>query len=191
MEVQARLDLPPGDAEELARILDCQADQLPEALSGYASAALKEYADMFLGQKVFRRGSDILEYRLFLLIQYALENCIPDEYSVCRLFQTTSSESRSLIRAIMSKYQYQLHDAVELSIQRHLKAATWHNDDAVYLLEINNKNLVDSLNTSLANIDGKLDQISKRRGTVSVYEVTKTSYDSLCTAYNITNEIEQ
>jgi hypothetical protein len=83
---------------------------------------------MFLGQKVFRRGSDILEYRLFLLIEKALEGQIPDEQVVSNLFQTTPTESRSLIRSVMSKYQYQLRGAIEYSIRAILENASKDND---------------------------------------------------------------
>jgi hypothetical protein len=117
MKIAFNIDLDKNDKEELAIILGCNSQELAQKLSLYGVAALREYITMFLGQKVFRRGSDILEYRLFLLIESALEGQIPDEQVVSNLFQTTSTESRSLIRSVMSKYQYQLREAIEDSIK--------------------------------------------------------------------------
>ena len=64
MDVTTNLELSNEDTEELARILDCNVHDLPDNLSDYCAAALMEYVSMFLGQKIFRRGSDINEYRL-------------------------------------------------------------------------------------------------------------------------------
>src|SRR6266702_5846176 len=99
MNVTAAIKLSADDQKELARILECHPKEMEKTLAPYTSAALTELVTMFLGQKVFSRGSDILEYRLLLLIQHAFANQIPDEQRVCRLFQTTATGSRSLIRS--------------------------------------------------------------------------------------------
>jgi hypothetical protein len=116
-DVKATLSLTQEDEAELTRVLGYKSGELSDVLASYASAALLEYVMMFLGQKVFTRGSDIREYRLLLLIQQVLGNHIPDEALVSRLFQCTTSESRALLRAVMSKYQSQSHGAAEQSIR--------------------------------------------------------------------------
>lgn len=72
---------------------------------------------MFIGQRVFTRGRDIQEYRLFLLIRGPFGNTIPDDQMVCDLFQTTT-QSRALVRSVMSKYQYELSQAIILTTGR-------------------------------------------------------------------------
>lgn len=176
MDVTTSIELPEPEQEELSKILGCDNDELAESLSKYTSAALVEYISMFLGQKVFRRGSDINEHRLFLLITHALGNRIPDEQEVCRLFQTSATESRALIRAVMSKYQYQLRNAIDASVRNVVETAQQNSEHSPYTVTVNSLNVVEELNRLLASIDGTLQQIAKKRGSVSTYEISPASY---------------
>ncbi len=56
MEVTANIQLTTEEKRELASILGCTQARIAESLQAHASAALKEYVSMFLGQKVFSRG---------------------------------------------------------------------------------------------------------------------------------------
>jgi hypothetical protein len=64
---------------QLAGTLRVAVDDLREHLEAHANAAVEEYVRMFLGQRVYTRGSDIREYRLLLLIRHALGGRIPSE----------------------------------------------------------------------------------------------------------------
>lgn len=180
MHITVDFDLEEGEEEELALILGCKRDELPQKLETHGSCALKEYIAMFLGKKVFRRGSDILEYRLFLLIQNFFNERIPDEQAISNLFQTTASESRSLIRSVMSKYQYQLRDAIDNSIKEILTIAEPQDDKgSVYHVNINSQNLIAVMNTILAKINGGLPAISKKTGCISTYIIDGDSFVEL------------
>lgn len=185
MDITTQLALTAEEKRELAAILDCTQAQLADTLADYASAALTEYVAMMLGKKVFRRGSDILEYRLFLLITKALGNEIPDEQAICRLFQATATESRSLIRSVMSKFQYQLKDAINASRKSIVESATSPGDGQAYTVTIHNKNMVDSLNVLLAERDGSLQPVAKKKESVSDYELSPASYAALKTILGI------
>ncbi len=179
MDVTAQITLTDSEKSELAAILNCTEAELPAQLRDYASAALAEYVSMILGQKVFRRGSDLLEYRLFLLITKAFGNKIPNEQDVCRIFQATASESRSLIRSVMSKFQYQIKTAIMASMNQVVNAATSQEEGAPYTVTIASRNLVDSLNVLLAERDGSLQPVLKKRGSVSDYQISPASYEAL------------
>lgn len=179
MEIKTTINLSKLEISDLANIFECNPSDLPDILSKYAAASLREYISMFVGQKVFKRGSDILEFRLLLMIEEAFENLIPDENKVSHLFQTTSTESRSLIRSIMSKYQYQLKVAIESSLKKIIKDAKQESKDADYAVVINSQNLVDELNLMLAQIDGSLPLVAKQRGSVSTYVIKPSSYKTL------------
>jgi hypothetical protein len=176
--------LTPEDEAELARVLGCKAGELPTQLAPFASAALKEYVMMFLGQKVFTRGSDIREYRL-LLIQEALGKGIPNETLVSRLFQSTTSESRSLLRAVMSKYQSQSHGAAEESIRDILRQAKQDGEGGRWLITVDNAIIVERLNRALAEKDGTLDKVKKHDASVSTYETLTSSYQALCQYFGV------
>jgi len=188
MDITATINISEQEQEELAQILGCNNANLAEELRKYASAALKEYVSMFLGQKVFKRGTDILEYRLFLLIEEAFDNKVPDEQDVCKLFQSTSTESRSLIRSVISKYQYQLKTALDKTIKAILNSATRENEHNPYTVTINSQNVVEELNRQLASIDGSLTPVAKKRGSVSIYEIKASSYARLCEKFGVNAE---
>ncbi len=179
MNVGAKLSLSQPELGALAQILDVKEEDLPKELEAYASAALFEYVTMFLGQKVFRRGSDLQEYRLLLLIDMVFDSMIPDEEAVCHLFQTTAAESRALIRRVMSKYQYQLKTAIDKTVKRVVKAATQDSESGSYSVAINSSSLVEELNRLLADIDGALQPVTKKRGSVSTFEISPASYAKL------------
>ena len=185
MEIKSILNLSSEEEEELAKILTCQKAELSNSLSPFSSAALEEMVSMFLGQKVFNRGTDLLEYRLFLLIIHAFDGKIPDEQEVSKLFQTTTTGSRSLIRAVMSKYQYQLKTTIENSLKNLLVNVTISEEKDSYTVSIHNLNLVDELNLILSEKDTNLPPVQKKRGSVSTYEILPSSYLKLCEYFNV------
>lgn len=179
MDISINLPLSKEEIKELARILVCSEQELPNRIKGFATASLREYIQMFLGQKVFNRGSDLREYRLFLLIEEAFGERIPNEQEVSHFFQTTATESKSLIRSVMSKYQYQLKAAIDTSLATIINSSEQDSNGAPYNVVINSQNLVDELNRILAEIDGSLPLVCKRRGSVSTYLIQPSSYARL------------
>lgn len=162
-----------GDREKLAEILQCYPDKLEEVLQPYARAAATEYVEMFLGQKVFTRGSDIREYRLFLLMREVFKR-LPTEQEVSDLFQTTETQSRGLIRSVMSKYQYELTDVLNKSMKDALEDAAQdrgadEGDD--WYITVSSEYIVEALNRLVAQRDGTLTRIVLRKGTASSYVI--------------------
>jgi len=185
MEVQVIINLSKNEETELAKILNSKKSNLSKSISPYASASVEEFITMFLGQKVFNRGSDIMEYRVFLLIKHAFNGRIPDEQEVSKLFQTTTTGSRSLIRAVMSKYQYQLKSIIDSTLTNLLENSTVSDERNSYLIAVHNLNLVEELNRELAEIDTNLPPVQKMRGSVSTYQISPSSYNKLCEKFNI------
>lgn len=184
MKIATNLKIDNEHQDELCRILGCSRSELSGELSKYASAALEEMITMILGQKVFNRGADILEYRLFLLILHVFNENIPDEQDVSKLFQTTSTGSRSMIRAVMSKYQYRLRAALEKSLKNLISGTSKSEEKDEHTISVHNLNLVDELNKDLAEIDANLPPVQKKRGSVSTYTISPSSYKRLCEKYS-------
>jgi hypothetical protein len=153
--------------------------QLEEVISKYAQAATIEYHDMFLGRKVFRRGSDIMEYRLVLLTETLFGGRIPDESKVCNLFQMTSTESRSLLRSVISKYQHRLSKCFADTLSDALLNASLDANTGDYSLPVNNRNIVDALNVILADCDPDFHPIVRKKNTSAVYSIRNAEYDAL------------
>ncbi len=187
MDITVSIELTDSEKTDLANTLKCPEANLQSILSNYGKAALEEYIRMFLGQKVYSRGSDLLEYRLLLLIEYVFGNTIPNEQQVSDLFQSTATTSRGRIRSVMSKFQYELKSAIDGTLRTLIESAQvdTNEGDDTRIVVINCENLVDELNRIIASIDGTLPPVSKKRGTASTYQIMPSSYSQLCNRFNI------
>ena len=85
---------------------------------------------------------------MFLLIKAALDNRIPDEKRVSNLFQTTRSESRGLIKSVMSKYQYDLKTSIDETLKDIVRNVEKQNNELIAV--IYNESVKDELNKILS-----------------------------------------
>lgn len=150
MQITFNIDLSDPDQAALAMAIGCQPNELQQTLSRHALAALHEHVDCYLGRRASTRGNDILEYRLALLIRHTLSNKIPSDATVSRLFQTTLTASRTLIRNALAKYRLQLGDASALSAKAVLEGVVWPGDNGDdYLASNPAANVLELLNQRL------------------------------------------
>jgi hypothetical protein len=166
---------------QLADALGCDVALLDTRLKGFLAAAEEEYVRMMLGQHVYSRGQDMKIYRLCLLIKHAFDGRLPTEGRISALFQTTNAESRSLLRAVRAKYQYELRQAIQDSMRETLHEAKRDDDDdtGTWRVVCDSENLVDSLNEVVARHDGALPRIRKSTGTAGEYEIAASTYGEL------------
>jgi hypothetical protein len=66
-----------------------------------------------------------------------------------------------------------------------LLATIRQNDAQYYTVVINSHNIVDELNKALAQIDGGLSPVVKKKGSVSTFEIAPSSYNSLCAKFYV------
>ena len=171
------------ERRQLAATFGVDQARLDEELAKYRVAAEEEFLRMILGQRVFTRGQDIREYRLFLLIVHAFDHRLPTEQQISALFQTTTTQSRSLLRAVMSKFQYELDDTIRATLAQALEGSQENpNVPGGRLLTVDSENVIEALNRRVASLDGSLPQVAKLRGTVSTYEIAPATYQRLVEA---------
>jgi hypothetical protein len=174
------MDLTVDERRQITATFGCSNSDLDKEINKYTNAAAEEYIRMILGQHVFTRGQDIREYRLYLLIRHVFGGRLPTEQKISSLFQTTTTQSRALLRAVMSKYQYELQEAIHDTLREELgRAQPDPNTEGAYLITVDSENVIQALNRKIASIDGTLPQITKARNTVSTYEIAKSSYSKL------------
>jgi len=183
MPITISIALGQDERTQLAAILGCDVSNLDTALSSYGTAALEEYARMFLGQRVFTRGSDIMEYRLLLLTKGSFSGRLPDEQRVSALFQRSSTASRALIRAVLAKFQYELSGEIAATMRDSLNAVV--DDEDSWSFVVNSENIVEAMNRVLAVIDGTLPQVTKKPGMVTSYALKPSSYLALCQHFGV------
>jgi hypothetical protein len=181
MPISVSLNLTSDEKTQLAAILGTTTDGLEKALAPYAQASLEEYVRMFLGQRVFTRGSDAREFRLLLLIKHAFDDRFPDDQRISDLFQTTLSESRSLIKSVSAKYQYELAGAKKATLKSVLDSADQR--DETWLLSINSRTVVEQLNRDLVQLGSDLPPVRLKENTGSTYVVAASSFEKLREKY--------
>ena len=185
LQIKVSLELSTAQQADLARLIGCDVGKLASVLSPYANAAIAEYVALFLATKNFGRLSDVFEHRLFLLIATAFGGQFPDEEKVDQLFRLPTSRSRKLIRDVWSKYDSLLRAGFNKSISALLGGAKIKSGAGTHDITVNNKMMVDELNRTLAILDGRLPEISRKRGTVATYEIQPSAYQRLCQYYNV------
>lgn len=190
MWVAVEISLTDEESQQLLGTLGGNSEDLAEVVAPFATAATEEIVRMILGQKVFTRGSDVREYRLLLLIKHAFNGRIPDEQTVSDLFQTTVTQSRSLIRSVMSKFQYDLSEAIEETIREVISSASSAESESEYSIILKSESLVEAINLRLTTIDGSLPQLSKKRGTVATYTLKPSSLNRLCADLGLESPVE-
>lgn len=185
MDVNASLELGPEEVQRLATILACGETQLATKLRPYAAAALEEYVRMFVGQRVFTRGSDMREYRLLLIMQHVHKGQVPDERVVSSLFQTTAGQSRGLVRSVLSKFQYELETGVAESLRGIVNSARWEPDRDAWFADVRAVNLIEAINTLTESIRADLPPVIKSPGTIARYEIKPSTFNALCDALDV------
>src|SRR5262249_51182244 len=131
-------------------------------------------------ERVYTRGSDIREYRLLLLIQHATRGEIPDDEYISGLFQTSASQSRSLARAVLSEFQYDLESGVRATVRDAVDRARRDSDSDVWTTIIRSDSVVAALNREIEVLDGSLPLATRTPGTAAKYEIKRSSYLRLC-----------
>lgn len=175
------MKLTDGERKQLSQTLGCAPASVDTSLGAYAEAATEEYVRMILGQRVFTRGQDVREYRLYLLIVHVFDGHLPTEQQISDLFQTTTTQSRALLRAVMSKYQYELQDAIKTTLTDVLANARQDSDTQTWSITVDSENVVGALNRRLAAKDGTLPQVVRARNMITTYEIANSAYLALTT----------
>jgi hypothetical protein len=140
---------------------------------------------MILGERVFTRGKDMQEFRLLNLVKHYFEGQIHSEQQICGFFQIKAAESRSLIGAVTSKYQYELKEEIKTSLGRRLNDRAMRNGETDFKIPLDSTFYKDELNKILANLDPKLPMIEKDNQTSGNYTIKPSSYSALCVYFQI------
>jgi hypothetical protein len=169
----------PAERTQLGSVLGCSPKELDDRLKGFMAAAEEEYVRMMLGQHVYSRGQDIKVYRLCLLIKHAFDGRLPTEGEISAIFQTTTTESRSLLRAVRAKFQYELRQAIHDTMAAVFAKATKDPDADTWSLVCGSENIIEALNDAVARHNGVLPKIKKAAGTAGEYEIAASTHDAL------------
>jgi len=183
MRITIDIELNDTEKKLLARILKTEDDDsLAQRFGAITSAAAEEYKVMILGQKVFTRGRDIQEFRLFSLIKFYFDGRIPNEQEVCALFQCRPSEAKTLINSIRAKYQYQLEQAIGKSLKAIIDKAKRDDKTKQYKFTLSSAVLKEEINRILLNVDPQLPQLERVGTSGGEYALQASAHTALIDA---------
>ena len=191
MKIEFEIDLDADEAALMALLDSKKPEELARTLSLHALAALHEHLECYLGRRASTRGTDILEHRLVLLTRHAFGNRIPNDVTVSRLFQTTLTASRTMIRNMLARYRSELGDASTASAKALLETVKWPGSGDDYLASNPARNVVELLNQQLLIADPSKKQISRVAESGGVFAINKYSYDKLCDVFKATKVPQQ
>ena len=154
---------------------------------------MEEYINMILGNKVFSSGTEIHVYRLCLLIDRCFTDILPNEEMVSRIFQTTTTQSRSLLRSVVSKYQYVLKDIINKTISKLVKDTEVLKPgelETMLIINTNSRFFIELMNEKIASLDVTLDPVSLRPHCSSSYQIKHKTYWALCKEYGLPPKVK-
>ncbi|MCQ6956992.1 hypothetical protein [Mucilaginibacter aquariorum] len=178
MKLTIEIDFTNEEGKLLSRILKSEDKNVLETkCSAIAKAATEEYKAMILGKKVFTRGKDMLEFRLFSLINHYFEGRIPSEQEICALFQIRIAEAKGLVNAITSKYQYELERTVAKTLADILATAT--EDGSNFKFALRSAFLKDEINRLITNVNPQLTLLERVTTSGGEFTLKNSSYLAL------------
>ncbi len=165
------------DKNLLMNILGVEEEELPETLRSHTVSALEEYVNMYLGKNIYTRSSDIQVNKLYLLIKNNVFDGMPTEEEVSKFFQTTISQSKTLLRDVNTKYQYKLRSVFLRNLKESIERS--NHVDGDYELFVKSKFILEELKKLISSLDGELAPIKKKRDTSSIYIIPNDTYQRI------------
>ena len=193
-------DLPPEQQPELIRIANILTyyqhlklgNNEPdfELLSkSLANASYKENVRIFGGPNRYSTISEINQYKLFLFIENVLDGFIPSENEVAQIFKLTPSAASTLLKNVQSRYQLELHEATNLTVQRIItnednlgeeKIIRIDGADVMYReIYIRSKNIVKLINEQLQFSERSYRPIILVKGSNNLYTLFDETRDKI------------
>lgn len=147
-----------------------------EHLQNITKTALVEYKRMILGIELPTRADEIKQYRLLYLIKYYFRDRIPTEAEVSSMFQLTSTQSKSLIKNVLSKFHYQIEEILKNTMKSVLRGFSSTKRNVKYTGIIQSDNIREELNRIILKENPNLKLITLVRNSAAKYEIEEDSY---------------
>lgn len=177
VDINTSLSLTADEEKQLVAVFGGDPQKLKPELEKFGRAALREYADMLLGNSTVR-SPDNREERLLLIILEAFNGIVPKEAEVARWFNLTDASAAALIRKVLSRYHVRLEQTIR---DASIKAVEDCGEpkDGIRSVLIPNPAIVHHLNRILKASDGRLLKIVPEPDRGSIYRIPVDSYEKL------------
>jgi hypothetical protein len=157
--------------------------ELPEALQRIAKCAFLEYRKMFTERGLPTKAAEVLQDRLFYLIDSYFQDSLPTEAQISTIFQLTSSGSKTLLKNTMSRYRIHLEAQIRASIKKVL--GTKDQDGSTCRFVIQSDTLKNEINQIISRKWPTLKKFLAVQGSAGQYECPIDTYEKLKKEFKI------
>jgi uncharacterized protein (UPF0297 family) len=175
MEIE--INLSDEQKKRLKNIFSFVSDyQESEVLESIIEAAKEEYLEQFLSDGTKTTVTEIRQYKLFLLVKHVFKGKIPSEIEVASIFKMPISSSRSLIRNMRSRYQFEIENYLKDTIKDILSQITDNDsEDGYFHLKVRSSYMLSEMNQIIENKDQNCEKIKRLNDISSVYKISESS----------------
>jgi hypothetical protein len=170
-------------ANDKALIKDCLAlttnPELATALTKICKTSFLEYCKMFKEKGIPTRADEVMQERLFFLLNNYYMDRLPSENEISTIFQLTPSQSRTLLRNTKSRYRTKISIFINNSLKTILQSAAMNDETSRYEFVCLSSVMIEELNLIISQKGPTLEQINKIKGKSSKYECAEDTYDLL------------
>lgn len=159
--------------------------ELGNALTKICKAAFLEYCKMFKEKGIPTRADEVMQERLFFLLNHYFINRLPSENEISTIFQLTPSQSRTLLRNTKSRYRTKITTFITNSLRAIIQSAIMNDETEKYEFVCLSGVLIEELNLIISQKGPTLEQINKIKGKASKFECAEDTYDLLKTELGI------
>lgn len=152
--------------------------ELNNTLQKISKAAFMEYLKMIKDKGIPTRADEVMQERLYFLLIYFFENKIPSENELCSIFHLTSSQSKTLLRNIKSKYSTKIKSFIEKTQKEIVKSAK-QKEDYNWSFICQSSLVIEELNMIINQKEPRFISIKKEKGTLCAYYCDNDSYELL------------
>jgi hypothetical protein len=182
LPINCHVELSDEEVEAVADTLGCDPNDLAAALSQYAPAAVREYAEMFAGQAM-ATVTDARERRLLAILLALPAANFPSDDTIARLFNLTGDGGRALLRKTASRHRNRLKGVMEAAARRFLQACQQQAQGGDWEARFPNAIVIEMLNGQLASANQPRAPIRRKVGTFDTYVVSPGAKNELDALY--------
>lgn len=173
-------ELSAGDKNLIKECLSLSSNpELTAALTKICKTAFLEYCKMFKEKGIPTRADEVMQERLFFLLNHYYMDRLPSENEISTIFQLTPSQSRTLLRNTKSRYRTKITGFITNSLKAIIQPATKNNENDKYEFVCLSTVMIEELNLIISQKGPALEQINKIKGKSSKYECSEDTYDLL------------
>ena len=154
---------------------------LAPALTKICKTSFLEYCKMFKEKGIPTRADEVMQERLFFLLNHYYLDRIPSENEISTIFQLTPSQSRTLLRNTKSRYRTKISRFITNSLKTIIQGAALNDETDKYEFICLSSVIIEELNLIISQKGPTLEQINKIKGKASKYECAEDTYDLLKT----------